>query len=188
MRFPVLFRPPPEFDAADPDTWPRIDGRLEYVAGRIVFMPPCGVIQQEVSADIVTLLVTWARSQPSFVVGCNEAGMLLGGDVRAADAAVWRRAEAGPPAHHFRRSAPVLAVEVAGRDEGEPELRDKAGWYLDHGVEVVWLVLPDTREVVVVTAAGETRHARGTELPEHPALPGLRPAVAALFVQQDGGR
>jgi hypothetical protein len=31
--------------------------------------------------------------------------------------------------------------------------------------------------MVVVTAAGETRHATGDRLPPHPALPGLEPPV-----------
>jgi hypothetical protein len=30
-----------------------------------------------------------------------------------------------------------LAVEVCGRDEGEPELRMKAGGYLDAGARIV---------------------------------------------------
>ena len=54
-----------------------------------------------------------------------------------------------------------------------------------HGVAVVWLALPKTREVVVVTAGGETRHAVGDRLPPHPALRGLEPAVERFFRQLD---
>ena len=108
--------------------------------------------------------------------------------MRGADAGVWRREAAGAPTHQFRRSPPVLAVEVSGRDEGEAELREKAAWYLDRGVLVVWLVLPETREVVVVTDAGEQRHGSGASLLPHPALPGLTPAVADFFAQLDASR
>ena len=83
------------------------------------------------------------------------------------------------------RVPPILAVEVGGREEGEPELREKARWYLGHGVAVVWLVLPKARELIVVTAGGETRHAVGYRLPPHPALPGLEPAVERFFRQLD---
>jgi Uma2 family endonuclease len=101
---------------------------------------------------------------------------------RAAAAAIWRRAAVGRDAG-LRFVPPVLAVEVAGRDEREPALRDKARWYLGVGVPLVWLVLPEEREVVVVTAAGESRHGRGERLPADPRLPHLAPAVDDLFFQ-----
>ena len=66
-------------------------------------------------------------------------------------------------------------------------LRDKARWYLGSGVEIVWLVLPESREVVVVTAAGEERYGSGDHLPEQAALPALAPAVDDFFVQLAGG-
>src|SRR5207249_11430519 len=101
--------------------------------------------------------MSWPRSStgsahtPEFAVRTNEAGMRLGDDSRGADAAIWRRAHEGAYHGGFRRVPPVLAVEVAGRDEREPELRDKARWYLGVGVPIVWLVLPEQRAVIVVT-------------------------------------
>jgi Uma2 family endonuclease len=77
----------------------------------------------------------------------------------------------------------VLAVEVTGKDETLAALREKADWYLAAGVPVVWIALPVEREVVVVTAAGETRHGLGKRLPRHAALPDLEPEVAELFRQ-----
>jgi len=47
----------------------------------------------------------------------------------------------------------------------------------------VWIVLPNEREVVVVSAIGETRYRGGDRLPPHAELPDLRPEVAALFRQ-----
>jgi Uma2 family endonuclease len=146
-------------------------------------MPPCGDRQQDVTMSAAYVLMEWSRAHPKFVVGGNEAGMILGGETRAADVAVWRKADVGPHTGGYRRTAPVLAVEVAGQDEGLDELRAKARWYLDHGVLLVWIVLPESREVVVVTAPAEARHVMGERLPAHPALPGLEPAVAAFFTQ-----
>jgi hypothetical protein len=83
------------------------------------------------------------------------------------------------------RVPPLLVVEVAGRDEdeGEAVLREKARWYLDVGVAVVWILLSGEREVLVVTRAGESRHGLGERLPADPRLPDLAPAVDELFRQ-----
>jgi Uma2 family endonuclease len=182
VRFPVELIPPEGFDPARLETWPRVDGRLEWVGGRLLWMPPCGEAQQVTVADVVLVLGRWAEARPDFSLGTNEAGMRLGDDSRGADAGIWRR-RPGPLEWGFRREPPLLAVEVEGRDEGLPELREKARWYLAAGTPVIWIVLPSERAVVVVTAERESRHDIDDRLPVHPALPGLEPAVAALFRQ-----
>jgi Uma2 family endonuclease len=182
-RFPIEIEPPPGFCVEDPATWPRIDGRMEYVGGRLLYMPPCGDIQQGVSVSVVVILGTWGEEHPEFFVGGNEAGMLLGGDTRGAEGAVWRRDRLGPQTGGCIRVPPILAVEVAGREEGERELREKARWYFDHGVEVVWIVLPNTREVVVLSSGRETRCREGDRLPGCAALPGLESPVERFFRQ-----
>src|SRR5262245_52306759 len=90
-RFPIELEPPPGFRVDDPGTWPRIDGRLEYVAGRLLWMPPCGVTQQLVAVSATHLLRSWARVRGDYLVGGNEAGLLFGDEARGAEAAVWRR-------------------------------------------------------------------------------------------------
>jgi Uma2 family endonuclease len=187
VRFPIEWSPADGFVPDDLSTWPQLVGRLEYVGGKIRYMPPFGDVQQDVCPDVITILNLWARSGSEFVVGGNEAGMKLGGDVRAADAAVWRLADVGPRSGRLRRVPPVLAVEVAGEDEGEAELLAKAQWYLTHGVKVVWIVLPDDREVLVVTGSGVSRYAKGQSLPEHESLPALVPEVGEFFLQLDRG-
>jgi Uma2 family endonuclease len=184
VRFPVELRAE-GLDVSRPSTWPAIDGRLEYVGGRLLYLPPCADVQQDVAMDVAFVLRSWSETRPEFVVGGNEAGMKLGGDVRAADAAVWRGADLGSRTVHLRTVPPILAVEVAGEDEEERVLREKARWYLEHGVSTVWLVLPDSREVVIVTAGNETRCKSPDHLPSNAHLPGLEPAVARLFAQID---
>ena len=76
-----------------------------------------------------------------------------------------------------------FAVEVAGTDEEEPALREKAEWYLKHGVSTVWIVLPDTNEVLFVRNEGVSRFTGGDHLPEMSELPGLRPEVAEFSTQ-----
>jgi Uma2 family endonuclease len=157
VRFPIELIPPDGFDEERTETWPRIAGRLECVNGRLLYTPPSGDRQQDTVTDVVITLGMWARAHSEFVLGTNEAGMRLRGATRAADAAVWRRADLGGYRGGLRRVPPILAIEVAGEEETENALADKAAWYLDAGVEVVWIVLPDEREVVVVTQSGNTR-------------------------------
>lgn len=184
VRFPVEWRAPEGFRPNDPSTWPQVLGRLEFVDGRIQYLPPCGEVQQDVATDATITLGLWARDHPEFVVGSNEAGMIIGDEVRAADVGVWRRSP-GAERTGFRRTAPILAIEVAGQDESEPMLREKAAWYLKVGVAVVWIVLPESREVLVIDRGSESRHPKGGVLPACPALPGLKVEVAAFFRQVD---
>jgi Uma2 family endonuclease len=185
VSFPLRLPEPEGFDPERHETWPHVTGRLEYVDGSLWFMPPCGDDQQYTTADVVTELNLWRRLHPEFVVGTNEAGMKLGADVRGADGAVWRRADLGERTGGFHRVPPVLAVEVAGIDDTVEMLRNKARWYLAHGVEVVWLLVPDERTVIVITAGGEQVFGPGDVIPERRALPGLTPRVADLFRQLD---
>lgn len=49
----------------------------------------------------------------------------------------------------------------------------------------MWLVFPDTREVLVLSIAGEQRLATGQSLPPDERLPNLEPEVARFFTQLD---
>jgi Uma2 family endonuclease len=186
VSLPLAVEPPPGFRADDPATWPQDDGRFEYAAGKLWYMPPCADRQQQTVVDAVGVLAAWRTRTPGFVVGSNEAGMLLGGEVRAADVAVWRRADLGAPTGTFPRVPPVLAVEVAGRDDTVELLADKARWYLDHGVQIVWILDPAARSVLVIDRDGETRLGPDGAIAARDELPGLAPRIAAFFVQIDG--
>lgn len=182
VRVPVELRMPRGFRANQLSTWPRVEGQMEFVEGRLLYTPPCAGEQAEVVSGVVFELVSWSRNHPDFVVGTNEAGMLLGKSVRGADAAVWRRDE-----HHvagtLRRTPPVLAVEVAGEEDEVESLKAKARWYLKHGVEMVWLVFPKTRMVSVVTGSRTRSFRNGDRLPAPKALKGLEPRVRDLLFQ-----
>ncbi len=180
-RFPIELALPPGFRVDDLSTWPQVEGSVEYLGGRLWFMPPCGDRQGFTVSDVHAALTPWKRRHPEFVVHVNETGMKLGQDLRAADLAIWRRADRPAEPGGVYRVPPVLAVEVAGRRERRETLLDKARWYLDCGTEVVWLVFPAELEVLFVTAGGRSTHQPGDTLPEHPALPGLRPSVDGLL-------
>lgn len=180
-RGPLEVNPPSDFDPDDATTWPDAPGRWEYLDGRLYWMAPCGEVQNTVVSRLVGLLDRWLDDHPEFRLGTNEAGMRLGSDTRAADCAIWRRGS-DPLRAGFSREPPVLSVEVAGQDEGERELRQKSVWYFSHGVERVWVVLPATREILVLYPNGrEWRASSGQRLPLDELLPGLVIAVDDVF-------
>lgn len=186
VRFPVVLRPPRKFRFDRLETWPRVEGRLEFHEGELRYMPPCADEQGQVVFSLVAVLAPWVKKHREFVAGTNEQGMMLDGSVRAADGAIWRRDTLG--AHKTGtvfRVPPVLAVEVAGQDEGAAQLRAKARWYLEHGVTVVWLLFPQTRVVEVLTVNEHVIVGRAKSLPPHPALPGLAPKVRDFYEQLD---
>jgi Uma2 family endonuclease len=187
VRLPIELAPPPSFDPADPNTWPRVEGRLEWVRGRLLWMPPCGVRQSRRVWDILAAVDPWLQRHPEFVGGTNEAGLLLDDEVRAADLAVFRAGDLDESSTGYARVAPVLAVEVSGAREEESALREKAAWYLAKGSTVVWLVLAEAGEVIVVTGGGERRYGLRDALPEDTALPGLAPHVRDFFRRDDAG-
>ena len=92
---------------------------------------------------------------------------------------VWRRADVGPYQGGFRRVPPVLAVKVAGRYERERQLREKARWYLEASVPVVWIVLPKKREVLAAVLRAEE---------EARADPALAPCAAYAVFRKRRGR
>ena len=184
-RFPVEVAPPAGFDPDDLSTWPDDPGRFEYVDGRLLYMPPCGEIQSAVAADGMYVLGAWQRQHTDFVVGGNEAGLAIGDDRYGLDGAVWCRGDLGPIQSGFSHVPPVLAVEVAGARGTEVAMAAKAVAYLNHGVRTVWLVLPESREVVVLTPGFQKleRYRVGMSLPPVEELPGLAPRVADFFHQ-----
>jgi Uma2 family endonuclease len=182
VRFPIELLPPIGFDAERPETWPQLAGRLEWHEGRLLYMPPCGERQQSTVTDVVITLGAWVRRHPEYVLGTNEAGMRLAGATRAADAAIWRRTDFGFTGGLATR-APILAIEVAGADDPEDLLTDKARWYLDVGVQAVWIAFPDTRDVLVVAAEGSHRLGGEDPLPSPSDLPDLDVRASDFFVQ-----
>ena len=58
---------------------------------------------------------------------------------------------------------------VAGREDTVEALEQKARWYLDHGVEAVWIAIPRTRTVRVLTRDGASEHGAGERLPRRPS-------------------
>src|SRR2546428_12669669 len=66
VRFPVELEPPEGFRPEEPASWPRIDGRLEWVGGRLLYMPPRRRVHQGESGRGVAVLRQWQGGAARF--------------------------------------------------------------------------------------------------------------------------
>src|SRR5437773_10830486 len=111
VRFPVELTPPEGFDPARLETWPRVEGRLEWVGGRLLYMPPCGDRQQYTVADVVATLVNWVRSHPRVRRGHQRSR-----HATRRRLAGRRRGDLAPrQGGHLRRRLPASASGACGR-------------------------------------------------------------------------
>jgi hypothetical protein len=138
--------------------------------------------------DVVITLGSPVRARPQYVLGTNEAGMRLAGATRAADAAVWSRAELGAYTGGLRKQPPGLAVEGCrdGRGRGRTFAPYEGALVPGRGSRRRLARPAAVARVVVLTDARETRHRRGERLPQHAALPEPSPAVDDMFRQIAG--
>lgn len=93
------------------------------------------------------------------------------------------------PIREFKKWAPLMpdiAVEIKSPTNTLAELRRKADIYLQHGAQLVWIVIPDQRsaEVCRLEASGEIQTefiGAGGSLSGENVLPGFTLELARLF-------
>lgn len=77
---------------------------------------------------------------------------------------------------------PDLAVEIKSPDDSIRQLREKAEYYLENGVAMVWLVYPEQRMVEVYTVDGEVEILlEGDVVSGGAVLPDFTMPVAEIF-------
>jgi Uma2 family endonuclease len=82
----------------------------------------------------------------------------------------------------FYRLAPDLAIKIISPSERAVDIRAKLRDYLRTGVRQVWLVYPETQEVVVHHASGDVKtYERGQTVPGGDLLPDFELPVADIF-------
>jgi Uma2 family endonuclease len=77
---------------------------------------------------------------------------------------------------------PELAVEVVSPNDAMEEVMAKVREYFKFGVQLVWVVLPQARQVLTFPASGKGQiHEMGDFLEAPDLLPGFRLPLAELF-------
>ncbi len=75
---------------------------------------------------------------------------------------------------------PLIAIEVVSPSESATILNRKIKAYIDAGVEEVWIIYPDTRQIHVF-GSGVYRNYEAGQTLETPILPGFSLAVSDLL-------
>jgi len=149
---------------------------LEYVDGVVIQKPMPTAVHRKLVAFIVHALFNY---QLQFGGDSGPEGRIRLGDgpsYRIPDAAYW-----APGRPSGDDSIPTLVVEVRSPEETPGELREKCRFYRRNGVEVCWLVHPESRTVEVFDEGRDGEPFPGDAAIASPALPGFTLSLAALF-------
>jgi Uma2 family endonuclease len=126
--------------------------RYELVEGRLVPMSPVNADHGRVVAQIAYLLKAHLKNRP-VGIAVVETGFTLSSDpdtVRGPDVSFLRQERApAPGTRGFPPIAPDAVFEVLSPEDRPGEIRAKVAEYLSHGVQLVVIVDPDERTVVL---------------------------------------
>lgn len=153
VAIPATIRFTPEqFEAicaANPDL------RLELTAaGELIEMPPTGGETGRRNSSLTAQLYVWnLQAQLGEVFDSSTAFRLPNGAIYAPDAA-WleqKRWEQLTPQQRqgFPPLAPNFVIELASPSDSLTDLRQKMLEYQENGVNLGWLILPETRQVEI---------------------------------------
>ncbi len=163
------------------------EGRRELIRGEVIELMPPGERHGKVAGRLFRHMSNYV-AEHKLGEAYTETGFLLKRDpdtVRAPDAAFVAR-ERVIETEKYAPLAPDLAVEVKSPSDTYEELQAKARFWLDHGVRMVWVALPETR-VVEVHEKGQAKGKTPVQLSESDTisggdvLPGFRLAVRECF-------
>lgn len=159
---------------------------FELVRGEVIELPPPQKKHGVVSVNVGVALVNHARQRRKGYVTTNDSGVVLEHDpdtVRGPDVAYYEDAQTWDELHpKYGEVPPRLAVEVLSPNDKIGKVMLKIMDYLKSGVELVWLVDPDSRNVTVYRPNQQPFVAvEGQDLTGDGVLPEFRLAVADLF-------
>jgi Uma2 family endonuclease len=162
-----------------------LQGIWELVDGEPIELTPAAGRSGWISANVVALLANHVRSGRLGWAFSAETGFVLFNDrqtVRSPDAAVVLRDRLAELPDGFVPLAPDLAVEVLSPSDRMADALAKAAMYLQAGTQLVWLVNPSTRTVVVFQSETDpVLLSEGDTLDAGDVLPGFSVPVADIF-------
>ena len=167
------------------------DRWFELVRGEVIELPPPMKIHGVVCMNTGSQLHAYTRTRRMGYVTCNDSGVILERDpdtVRGPDVALYEDAQKWSELHpKYGEVPPRLAVEVLSPNDKQGQVMKKIEDYLNNGVEIVWLVDPESRNVTVFRPKQQpTVVDEGKDLTGYDILPDLKVPVAALFWMPEG--
>jgi len=163
------------------------DGTLqELVKGTIITMPPPGMYHGRVCLRAGRRLGNYIEDNNLGWITCNDSGVILSrhpDTVRGPDLAYWSIARLpDPPREGYPSIVPDLVVEVMSPSDVFTRVQQKVEQYLDAGVRLVWVFVPEDRSVAVFRADRRPRLLfNGDALDGEDVLPGFACPVAEMF-------
>jgi Uma2 family endonuclease len=163
-------------------------GPCELVKGEIVPMSPGGVRHSRVTVNACSLLDAHCRARDIGRVLTGEAGVIVArrpDTVRGADVAYIsyaRLPKGGPLPTGFLQQPPELVIEVLSEDTSWEKMEEKVADYHGLGVDVVWVLDPQTLSLRVYERDRAPLLVRDTETASaDPYVPGFSCQVSGFF-------
>ena len=131
------------------------DLRMERTAqGELIVMPPAGGETGHRNLEIEIQLGLWAkRDGTGTAFGCSTGFTLPNTAVRSPDAAWIRNSRleklTAKQRKKFLPLCPDFAIELRSPTDNLRVLRSKMQEYLDNGVQLAWLIDPETKRVYI---------------------------------------
>jgi Uma2 family endonuclease len=153
----------------------------ELYNGKVVFKmanPAHGMIQTNIAGELKFYLrqnpIGYAMTETNFKLWPDRPK-----ESRIADVAFVKKERMPEDLFRFPPIAPDLAIEIVSPGDDFFEVLDKVDAYLEQGAQVVWLIMPKKREVLVCTLAGMRKIRDVLTAPE--LLPGFELPVSKIF-------
>jgi Uma2 family endonuclease len=158
--------------------------RRELVRGVLVEMSPTGDVHGVVAMWLGHLLLAYVDEHDLGEVTAAETGFKLTTDpdtVRAPDVGVILKERLVPMTGGYYSYAPDLAVEVVSPGDSASLIHDKVRDYLQAGTQLVWVIYPSSRTIVVHTGQEAETLADDDILSGEPILPGFSLRASDVF-------
>lgn len=158
----------------------------ELIDGRIVYLSPTSGGHGYEELEVGALLRSFVRPRKLGWVLTGEVGIYVRRNpdrIRAADVAfVSRQRMSTRPKQGFLTIAPELVVEIVSPGDLWEDLQQKIEDYFSIGVERLWIVEPDKKDVLVYRSTTDLAQVRtGETLRGEGILDGFQLSVAELF-------
>jgi Uma2 family endonuclease len=164
------------------------EDRLYELVDGVLVEKAMGYAEGAIAAVLIRVLGNWVFERDlGIIAGADSTMRLMQGLVRLPDLSFisWKRlGKHEYPSEPIPELAPELAVEVLSIGNTPGEMRRKLQEYFLAGVDLVWLINPDTRTVDVVTARDQVRRRLDEDqvLDGGTVLPGFTLPVKDIFV------
>lgn len=159
---------------------------FELVRGEVIELPSPMKPHGAVCMNVGFVLMTYVRQRGFGYLTCNDSGVILERDpdtVRGPDVALYEDANTFAELHpKYGEVPPRLAVEVLSPSDRIGKVMRKIMDYMHNGVDLVWLIDPETRNVTVHRPGKEAYVVEeNQEITGEDVLPDFRCLVSELF-------